>query len=827
MKQILSYRFILPISFSLIFSIISFQKTGAQQIKKETSGEQDKKKITLFFEKVYLHTDRTYYCSGDDIWFKAYLVNAISNIPMETSKNLYVDLISSDAKIIDHKLIHLDMGFGNGDFKLPDSIPSGTYKLRAYTNWIRNFGDIFLFEKELNVYSIPDIKPKITIHEKQKPTIQFFPESGSLIYETLNNIAFKALDENGKGCNATGAIVSSDNDTICWFKSSYLGMGTFAFLSLPDKKYYATGIINNSIPFKTELPQPLIKGYGMRIYDSDTSCFYASIYTNQATLNDNPNNQLIINCLSHNKNCFTGKFLINSENKDIRIPKKNFPGGMVSITLYDSLIRPQCQRLFYVNKKDNIHITLSTDKQVYQPREKVSVNIKVTDNDGLPVKTQLSLTATDNDMVPEDFSNIVSYLMLESEIKGKIEHPKNYFDPNNPLRFRQLDLLLLTQGWRDFLWRRVKDSIPRIKYMVEPGITLSGKVRQKLIDHPIPNADITLYIPKAKNNTFFFTKTNEDGNYYLFGIEFYGKQNLIVTTSNEKGKNKGWIFLDNPDTTRYPVIPFASATDEFVNKSKFKEESRYQNNISKKNLLTDTIQLKEIVISAAKIKEDKQIKNHIIETGSRPDYIYKIGADDYNYDLSSFLLMKVPKSRLSNDPSAVSGGPANRVLFNVSGSEQPPRFIIDGRSFKKGDLSDENFIYDIPLEGIETIMVSFTDVYSGSSDVGFSAGVAISIITNPNAFQKKNFYTTSKSLEGYYEARTFYSPLYPDAQTANKQPDLRNTIYWNPKLTTDKNGECTFTYYNTDKENQVKVSAEGLTDKGIPLARNSIYTVKK
>lgn len=107
----------------------------------------------LLFEKVYIHTDREHYAAGEDIWFKAYLVNAQLNTLINSSNNLYVELISTEAKIAERKVIRLDQGLGHGDFHLGDSIQGGTYSLRAYTNWMRNFGEKFIFEKEIQVYN--------------------------------------------------------------------------------------------------------------------------------------------------------------------------------------------------------------------------------------------------------------------------------------------------------------------------------------------------------------------------------------------------------------------------------------------------------------------------------------------------------------------------------------------------------------------------------------------------------------------------------------------------------------------------------------------------
>jgi uncharacterized protein YfaS (alpha-2-macroglobulin family) len=88
-----------------------------------------------FIEKVWLHVDRDRYNTGDDIWFKAYLVDG-SNMLTDNSFNLHVELIAPKQKIVDSRIIRLTDGLGNGDFKLSDNLQSGLYHLRAYTTFM-------------------------------------------------------------------------------------------------------------------------------------------------------------------------------------------------------------------------------------------------------------------------------------------------------------------------------------------------------------------------------------------------------------------------------------------------------------------------------------------------------------------------------------------------------------------------------------------------------------------------------------------------------------------------------------------------------------------
>ena len=181
-------------------------------------------------EKVYLHTDRDSYYPGDDIWFKAYLIDATDRLLTSHSHNLHVELISPDSKIIDSRIVRLNEGLGNGDFRLPEAIQSGQYRLKAYTNYMRNFGDQLFFNKDITIINPTDASKTFsdtTDYIKNKLEISFFPEGGSLVDDVTSIVAFKAVNALGEGCDVSGEIYSSSGEKITSFKSTHKGMGTF------------------------------------------------------------------------------------------------------------------------------------------------------------------------------------------------------------------------------------------------------------------------------------------------------------------------------------------------------------------------------------------------------------------------------------------------------------------------------------------------------------------------------------------------------------------------------------------------------------------------
>ena len=196
----------------------------------------DNEDTTGVIEKVYLHFDRDIYFSGDDIWYKAYLIDALDHTLTGHNGNLHVELISPGSKIVHSNVTHLIEGLGNGDFHIPQDLSSGNYMIRAYTNYMRDFGDQLFFTKEIRIINGAENQPKdstIVKHVEKKYRLYFFPESGSLIENVSSLIAFKAIDWNGKGCNVSGKVFSSDGELITVFKSSHLGMGLFHLKPVP------------------------------------------------------------------------------------------------------------------------------------------------------------------------------------------------------------------------------------------------------------------------------------------------------------------------------------------------------------------------------------------------------------------------------------------------------------------------------------------------------------------------------------------------------------------------------------------------------------------
>ena len=206
-------------------------------------------------EKAYLHLDRPVYGTGETIWFSAYVVDAAQHQLDSLSEVLHVDLLSPDHKVVARRTLHLQGGRANGDLDLADSLTAGTYVLRAYTNWMRNAGDEFVYSRQLSVWPASPIGPQEPARPNantsfgraqaaataaNRTDVQFFPEGGYLVEGLPAVVACKATDAAGRGVEVRGQIRNAQNAVVvASFSSRHAGMGRFAFVPGAGQRYHA------------------------------------------------------------------------------------------------------------------------------------------------------------------------------------------------------------------------------------------------------------------------------------------------------------------------------------------------------------------------------------------------------------------------------------------------------------------------------------------------------------------------------------------------------------------------------------------------------------
>src|ERR1700744_5612025 len=191
-------------------------------------------------EKIFVHTDKGAYMTGEIMWFKLYVVDGTYNKPLNLSKVAYVEVLDENNTPAIQAKVELHNGHGSGSLYIPVSINNGNYKFRAYTNWMKNFSPDFYFEKQITL--INPLKTTEVMASLPAPSydMQFFPEGGNLVAGLKSKVGFKAVGQDGKVVEVSGVVVGQHNDTVARFRSAKFGMGSFSFTPEAGNAYKAT-----------------------------------------------------------------------------------------------------------------------------------------------------------------------------------------------------------------------------------------------------------------------------------------------------------------------------------------------------------------------------------------------------------------------------------------------------------------------------------------------------------------------------------------------------------------------------------------------------------
>ena len=256
-------KFLFLVSFCVFITCFSFAQSVTEALEKQFSDYSRNNPK----EKIFVHTDKSFYVPGEIIWFKVYVVDSRFHTPVDLSKVAYVEVLDKNNTPVLQAKIALEKGSGEGSFLIPVSVTSGNFTLRGYTRWMRNSDADFYFAKPLTIINTLKTFTPVTA-EKVKYDIQFFPEGGNLVNNIQSKVGFKITDQYGKGLDGSGTLVNQRNDTLLKFKSLHAGLGNFSFTPKTGDTYKA--IINTAKDSSIIIPLPAAfeAGYAVNLTDA-------------------------------------------------------------------------------------------------------------------------------------------------------------------------------------------------------------------------------------------------------------------------------------------------------------------------------------------------------------------------------------------------------------------------------------------------------------------------------------------------------------------------------------------------------------------------------
>ncbi len=865
-------------------------------------------------EKVYVQTDKPFYKPGETIWFNAFVLNANHHKATGLSDVVYVELIDTRGKLAATAELRITKGTAYGDFKLKPQAPGGIYTIRAYTSWMKNFGEECLFTKELTVqhvitprlllnldfekeaygpgevvtaelrvenlknekvtgadirfsaqvegketaksmlstdseglasirFSLPDnlsstdglLNAIVSVNGLEesisrsvpivldKIDLKFFPEGGHYLQGVESKIAFKALNEFGKGADVAGSIVDEDNRVITRFESFHMGMGAFSLRPEKGVKYFARIERPSGNEALIPLPPAIKTGFSLNLAEQDSSELEWRIHSPTVT-------EALLVGNTHGEITYSAPLSLNTGFSTVQVATESLPVGITAFTLFDKNGTEQCERLVFLNKNEGLKVKLKTDKQAYKPREHVRVDIKTTNANGEPVKAHLSLAVVDDQLLffaDDKQDNILSSMLLSSEVKGKVQEPSFYFDPDEPKADKALDYLLMTQGWRRFTWQEVKDRSRKITYLPENVTQLGGMVVNK---RGAGFATEVTLLEMGGKKRIVKVATTQQGHFLFKNID--PEVRILLVT-----KKPGEILLQQQ------IGPFHTSAEKgsdlvgIVNSEDNEQDIEGTDPVDatqkraggfSMSLEPDATSLGEVVVTAAAISSSSALASSVVT-------VSPMNTDFPTGNVMEALNGRVPGVQVQN--SSANAGATNFINIrgsnSLAGGNSQPLYVLDGTPLAS-DINI-NFMFGSLVGPDDIASISVLKSPQAATLYG-SAGVNGVIFISTKRGLGYDYYHDRKMRPARYSSvnvqprtftasREFYVP--PPVQRNAARSDFRSTVYWKPDISTGESGEASAYFYNNDALSAFRIIAEGFSGSGdIGRSEQAYFTQK-
>jgi hypothetical protein len=397
--------------------------------------------------------------------------------------------------------------------------------------------------------------------------VQFFPEGGNILNGVPAKVAFKAIGTDGLGVDIKGTVTDNTDKTVTEIKTLHLGMGVINYTPKAGNEYYATVLFPDGSKRTVALPKAANDGYMLKISESGADELRVTVATATGTTE-----AFSLVGQSGGKVYFSAKGSPGNNVFTAIVSKDKFPTGIVQFTLFSSAGDPLNERLVFVhNPDDRLDIAVSADKETYATRQKVTLNVESKDGEGLPAPGNLSIAVIDETRVPIDEnaeSNIMASLLLTADLKGYVEQPAYYFNNDTEKTRDDLDVLMLTQGYRRFEWKSVLGDVPSTnRFERETSFTISGRVTT-LKGQPVAKGKVRL-INYEHGLLKMDTLTDADGRFTFNDMIYVDSIRFLLSARTAKNSKDVLITMDTmraPPAGQYKsAADFYSAAVSIVN----------------------------------------------------------------------------------------------------------------------------------------------------------------------------------------------------------------------------------------------------------------------
>ncbi len=766
-------------------------------------------------ERLFVQTDRRHYLPGQTVWLTAFLRNETDLTPSNLSELVILELMDAKGQIIFTSQVVAQNGTGSGQLDLPRQLPRGSYTLHAYTAWQQAAGQPGS-SQQLSVFGQ---QAGVAATAQAGTQVNFYPEGGYLVAGFANRLAF-TLSDKGKPLNTLLEIFDEMDNPVVAARPLHEGRGMLELQPEPGASYYAR--VNGE---RYNLPIVLPEGLVMEVAKPQQGQVGVTI---QAAAR---RKVLLVGTLRGSM-YFAAEHHLKPGSNSISIPVDNMPGGVLQLSLFDEAGVGHAERLVFVNRHKQLQVYLSPSKTTYQPREQVELMIKVTDEKGRPVQGQFALAVTDADQ--QNREDIRAGLLLQPDLKEPVANAARYFDPGNAKATEQLDLLLLTAGWRRFSWAEVYYNRYEAPSTTPAKAVVSGVVVDATSGRPLSDIKIQNRVQGIK------ATTGADGRFTIKGAELSAPLDLVFSTHTGMMTDVVNQYTDNllvayagdgrtvfqpqasgqvhpslaggfTDTTYLVVgqvidagglpVPRARITATFgqgiTSYAQTDKDGFYTlgvNQLGKGKLLVEVDGYASQRFTV-EVEEQKLVLLNVRIT-SRNGYEVSQAAHPYagkGYQQQHFGNIAGEWDAAHTDVPAPYKQPAD--VKGWGGAARKGSYVL-------GREVEYNRPLSIPLASLSAQVPQDNKVPGAYNLPDWPAG---SIATKPKGFDAM-----------YTQPRTFPEISYGARDKNLDRTDLRATLYWQGQLLTGPDGLATVRFTTSDQPGTFAVQVQGISSSGMP-----------
>lgn len=785
---------------------------GTYTLRAYTSWMRNEKPRTIFSRQITLlkvisprvlmklDFPRKGYGPGDEVVAEYSMKNlqqkAIAQFPVQYTISIGGSVLLSGVATTD------TAGKARITFRLPDILHTNDGLLNITVDYEHH--------KEAISRSIP-----ITLNNID---LQFMPEGGTLVNGIATNIAFKAVNEHGKPADVSGVVQDEEGRQVAAFESLRFGMGTFRFTPRQGRRYTAKLSAPAGAQGAYVLPVAADNGVVMNVTQKDSLL--------QFTLRASQPVTVVLEGKTRNVTHYKQALQLQAGEQTVSVSTGAFPAGIAVFTVSGANNLPLAERIVFLGQSKLLQVKVAAKKRWYQPREKVTLDITTSNAEGVPIAANLSLAVVDDKkwtLADDRQDNLLSWLLLSSELHGKIEEPFFYFKTDEPSAPAALDLLMLTNGYRYFDYEEAVVQQNKLLYRPESLHLLSGKVMDRN-NVPVPSKIYLLHrskegmlVPMVETDTagHFEVSGLAPDSYTLVAVpldkyRYKGNAKINIEENKFIDSENGWDLaapVENmPAGDTIPATKVVGGREGDSNPKPVLAQQPPMFGEKYKGL-------EEVVVTAHGVTQQR-LTTSSIGMVVKPETLQSVGSALQGTVAGVSIVSNLPGN---NHQVTIRG------ISSVVGNNEP-LFIYNGVPVSAADIADN-------MSAVNTVTV----IKDATAVALYGARAANGVI----------IITGSKLLRGYRSirlspdfklplavvtvigdqltpVRRFYAPVYTSLHT-NERDDFRETIYWNPVVQTDKYGKATVSFYNSDASTSFRAITEGIGYNGQPGRTETTY----